>query len=55
MLPVQVPSAEELERQKVGELEQGTFRAEPTAEKTPCEISEEGEQGQKNKPGKDGF
>ena len=47
--------AEELKRKKVRKLEQGAFRASPTAKQTAGEISEQRENCKKYQPGEDAF
>lgn len=52
---IQASPAEELERQKVSKLEEGSFGTEPAAEEPSCQESEEREQGKNEDPGEDGL
>lgn len=55
LFTVQASSTEELERQKVGKLEERTFGAEPAAKEPSCQVSDEREQGENEDPGEDGL
>ena len=53
LFPVQASPAEELERQKVSELEESPFGTEPATEEPSCQKSEEREHGENEDPGED--
>ena len=54
-ISIQASPAEELERQKVGKLEERAFGTEPTAKEPSGQEPEEREQGENEDPGEDGL